>query len=68
MYNKDLIEHSDIGELLASATSMSVDKKPTGWIEFADTLKRARVPRELIDNDKLWKYMNPRVTGNCKAS
>jgi len=59
VHNKDLIEHSDISELLASATSRSTDKNPKGWIEFADTLKRARVPRELIDNDKLWKYMNP---------
>jgi hypothetical protein len=56
-----VVPYSDISELMTETlSSKPSDKKPLGWEEFADTLKRARTPRELIGNDKLWKYMNPK--------
>ena len=39
---------------------------PIGWKEFADVLKRANVPRQLISNDKLWKYMTPKSKRTVK--
>jgi hypothetical protein len=61
VHGNNLISNSDIGELLNEAlTKGATEKKPVGWVEFADALKRARTPRELINNDKIWTYMNPR--------
>jgi len=66
VHNANLIPHSDIGELLNETLTKQSAEKPTGWIEFADVLKRARVPRELIINDKLRQYLNPRSKKTIK--
>lgn len=55
-----LVEDSNIAELLGNALTKKSDDKPPGWIEFADTLKRAGASQQLIANENLWKYMNPR--------
>jgi uncharacterized protein YwgA len=57
--DKEVIKDSDISDLITDALTKSSSVRPKGWVEFADTLKRARTPRELVRNDKLWKYLNP---------
>jgi hypothetical protein len=59
VHDKELIENSDISELLSDALTKTASNNPKGWREFADTLKRSRVPRELVTNDKLWRHLNP---------
>ena len=44
----------------------STGPKPIGWTEFADVLKRARAPRELIPNIDLWSYMTPKSRKTIK--
>jgi hypothetical protein len=57
----EVVPYSNISELMTESLSeTSSTKRPKGWEEFADTLKRARTPRELIRNQKLWSYMNPK--------
>jgi hypothetical protein len=60
VHDANLVDDSDITELLSETLSKNSEEKPIGWIEFADTLKRAHTPRHLIKNEKLWKYLNPR--------
>jgi hypothetical protein len=60
VHNNQLVDDSNISEPMSSALVNTGDEKPIGWTEFADTLKRAHTPRQLIRNEKLWSYMNPR--------
>ena len=60
VHDNQLVDDSNISELLNSALVNIGEDKPIGWMEFADTLKRAHAPRQLIRNEKLWTYMNPR--------
>jgi hypothetical protein len=60
VHGNSLIDDSSISELLNEALTKDSAEKPIGWVEFADTLKRAKTPRELIRNEKLWTYMNPK--------
>lgn len=59
---RDIVPHSNIGELVATAVDRSKIKKkhPTGFSHFAAALKRADMPKELIPNDDVWNRMNPR--------
>jgi len=66
VHDANLIPHSDISDLLNETLTKHSTEKPTGWKEFADVLKRARTPRELIANDSLRKYMNPRSKKTIK--
>jgi hypothetical protein len=62
----ELVQNSDIGELLTAALRDEDIAAPRGLGEFADVLKRARTPKELIGNRNLWKYMNPRSKKTIK--
>ena len=55
-----IVPHSDIGELLATAVDKKKKRRPPGYNDFAETLKEANLPRELIPNDYLWNYMHPK--------
>jgi hypothetical protein len=66
VHGAQLVPDSDIIDLLNS-TLTNTGSKPKGWTAFADTLKRARVPRELISNDKLWTYINPKSQRSIRS-
>jgi len=58
---------SNVVELAENAVQQkSSGPKPIGWTEFADVLKRARAPRELIPNIDLWSYMTPKSRKTVK--
>jgi hypothetical protein len=57
-----LVPYSNISELLTETVSeTSGRKRPIGWEEFADTLKRSKAPKDLISNQQLWTYMTPKT-------
>ena len=68
VYRNELVPHSDVGELIASALDSSTTKKtrPKGYEAFADALKRARTPKEFINNENLWSYLNPKSSKTIK--
>src|SRR5215469_4913373 len=55
---------SNVVELAEAAIQQGVN--PIGWKEFADVLKRANVPHQLISNDSLWRYMTPKSKRTVK--
>jgi len=55
---------SNVVELAEAA--IQPGSSPIGWREFADVLKRANVPRQLIHNDSLWRYMTPKSRRTVK--
>lgn len=56
---KELIPDSNMGELLTTALELgSFKKRPTGFDTFANVLKRADTPHELIHNESLWAQVN----------
>jgi hypothetical protein len=62
-----LVPYSSLSDLLTeTVTEQGAAKQPKGWREFADVLKTARTPRDLIPNQKLWTYMNPKSKRTIK--
>src|SRR6185436_16385028 len=53
------VPHSNIVELLNDVLEKpKQDKEPVGWEEFAESLKTADIPHELIQKSKSWAYIN----------
>jgi hypothetical protein len=54
-----------INDLLRKRTTTS---KPTGWKQFADVLKDANIPHELIGNEDRWNYISGKPTASHNTS
>ena len=67
VHDGTMIPLSNVVELAENAVQQkSTGPKPIGWVEFADVLKRACPPRELIPNIDLWSYMTPKLRKTVK--
>ena len=62
-----VVPNSNISELLSVTLDKTAPLQPFGWKEYASGLKAARLPRDLINNDSLWKYMNPKSSKTVKS-
>ena len=57
IYKQSLIPNSNVVDLLSDVLKKKSTELPTGWKQFAASLKETNAPRELISNTDRWMYM-----------
>jgi hypothetical protein len=57
IYKQSLIPNSNVVDLLTDVLKKKSTEFPTGWKQFATSLKETNAPRELISNTDRWTYM-----------
>ena len=70
IYKQRLISGSHIIDLIKDVLKKNNEDPPTGWIEFADSLKESNIPKALILNTPRWQQMHPELyakSGKRKA-
>jgi hypothetical protein len=58
VYRQSVIPNSNIVDLVSDVLQKKSSEFPTGWKQFANSLKGSNTARELINNSDRWKYMH----------
>jgi hypothetical protein len=62
IYKQQKLHGSRIADLVGDVLQKkSYAESPVGWREFANSLREAKVPRDLVVNTNTWNYMHPKV-------
>jgi len=57
-YRGSPILNSDLSDLMVDILQKTSTNFSPGWKELASSLKELNVPKELVPNEKIWKFMN----------